>query len=380
MEYLPYGINMIKKLLIAILLLTSLQANWLTELNQNDGVDFATGIHYAAADWYCDARSSESLNKIFGLEPAHPLQVWAAIRNEHSDATSIFKFTGKVSLRDLALFSTDNGVGGSVDGVIFTKSGYRVRKCGFNSEATTHANTSIHIDGSGAFIRGGIIEDVEIRGDVANTTGLYMNNAKINETLNINIHACLKGIQIIHADSDSNTFCGTVLGDCAIGLDLDAGNTQMIEHIDFHGNTTNVDDEVGDHTWSLVHGAFDISIEPDDFTGVAVNTGDGIDTWTAADVEVRAAATSTKPFQITGVSLEAGTSEKYRLRLTADGGSTYFSDFQFEGVALGSNTSALSFPSGTEFIFNKGTQIKASSKSESGGVDNLNIWLEIQEI
>jgi len=34
-------------------------------------------------------------------------RIWAAIRNEHNNATSIFKFTGKVSLVNLALFSTD---------------------------------------------------------------------------------------------------------------------------------------------------------------------------------------------------------------------------------------------------------------------------------
>lgn len=301
-------------------------------------------------------------------------RLWSPIRNEHASATSVFKFTGKVALVGLAIFTED-----AVDGVIFTNSGYRVEDCGFNSEGTSGANTSIHIDGSGAFIRGGVLDHVEIRGHVTHTTGIYMNNAKINETENLSIHACLKGIQIVHNDSDSNTFCNTMIGMCAIGLDLDAGNTQMFEHIDFHGNTTNVDDEVGDHVWSLIHGEFPISFEPDDFIGVAVDTGDGADTWSGL-VEVRAAATSTVPFRVTGISLEAGTSEKYRLRLTADGGSTYPIDFQFEGVALGSQSSALTFPSGTEFIFNKGTQIQASSKSESAGVDELDVWLELQEI
>jgi len=34
----------------------------------------------------------------------------------------------------------------------------------------------------------------------------------------------------------------------------------------------------------------------------------------------------------------------------------------------------------TEYIFNKGTQILASAKSESAGIDNVAVWLEIQEI
>jgi len=41
---------------------------------------------------------------------------------------------------------------------------------------------------------------------------------------------------------------------------------------------------------------------------------------------------------------------------------------------------AFSFSGATDFIFNAGTQIKASSKSESDGVDNLTVWLKVQEI
>ena len=106
-------------------------------------------------------------------------------------------------------------------------------------------------------------------------------------------------------------------------------------------------------------------------------TGNGINTWTAADVEVRAAAISTKPFRIVGVNLDLGTDEKYRIRLTADG-INYFDDFQVEGT--NKKELAFSFPGGTDYVFNAGTQIKASSKSESAGVDTLVIWLKIQEI
>ena len=37
-------------------------------------------------------------------------------------------------------------------------------------------------------------------------------------------------------------------------------------------------------------------------------------------------------------------------------------------------------PTGTDFVFNADTQITASSKSESDGVDGLYVWLVIQEI
>ena len=301
-------------------------------------------------------------------------RIWAAVRNEHDTATSVFKFTGKVSIRDLAIFTAD-----AVDGVIFTGNGWRVRRCGFNSSGTDAANTSVYIDGSAALTRGGIMEDVQFIGHVTHTKAIHINTSTVNEFHNVTLHTCLTGIHIEGATSDYNLFKDCDIGDCALAVDIDAGNEQHFINLRLHNNTNNVDDEVGDSTWYNTDGQFAISTEPDDFTGVAVNTGDGADTWTAADVEVRAAATSTKPFRIVGMNLEAGTGEKYRIRLTADG-TNYFDDFQFEGVAAGINTQSFTFPGGTEFIFNKGTQIKASSKSESGGVDNLNVWLKIQEI
>lgn len=127
-------------------------------------------------------------------------------------------------------------------------------------------------------------------------------------------------------------------------------------------------------------GAFAIGFEPDTFAGVTVATGNGINTWTAAPVEVRAAITATKPFRVIGISTEANATEKFRLRLSADNGLTWFKDFQFEGNANVNKRESFSFPEGTEFIFNKGIQITAESKSESDGIDNALVWLEIQQI
>ena len=302
---------------------------------------------------------------------------WATVRNEHVSATSVFKFTGKASIIDLAIFTED-----SVDGVIFTKSGYRVTHCGFNSEGTGGANTSIHIDGSGAFIRGGKIEDVQIEGNVAYTTGLYMNNAKINTTKDTNAHKCLNAIQVVHADSDHNYFYDINIGGCATGLNLDGGNQQHFHNITFHDNTTNISDAAavrGDNIYSNIFGAFAISIEPDNnFAGVALAAA-AANTWPVSDTEVRAAATSTKPFTITGIAIEADASEKFRVRLKDASKSVYFDDFQFEGDVNANKREAFSFPTGTAFIFNKGTAIEASIKSESGG-NNAKIWLIVQAI
>ena len=300
---------------------------------------------------------------------------WAKIENNHASATSVMKFTGRISLINLTI---DCGTGTN-DGVIITGSGtkgVRVKHTYFECEHVTGAQTGLEVSGGTEYVR---LEDVKFHGVQANTTGLLIDDVKFSDFDHLQFHDCLTGMQLTNADTDNNRFSDILFDTCTIGLDLDAGNNHICESFHFFNCTTNIDDEVGDSAWNNIQGEFAITIEPDDFTGVAVNTGDGADTWTAADVEVRAAATSTVPFRIVGLNLEAGTSEKYRIRLTADG-TNYFDDFQFEGVATGINTQSFSFPPGTDFVFNKGTQIKASSKSESAGVDNLNVWLKIQEI
>ncbi|NQT25347.1 hypothetical protein HQ585_08330 [candidate division KSB1 bacterium] len=70
-----------KKLLITILLtLTVVQASWLTELNQKDGIDFATLIHYISAGWYTRARTSGILNNVVGMPvPTNKQVFWVEL-------------------------------------------------------------------------------------------------------------------------------------------------------------------------------------------------------------------------------------------------------------------------------------------------------------
>ncbi len=299
---------------------------------------------------------------------------WSTIRNTHASATSILKLTGKA-----AVINVDLNLGsGSSDGLILTQGGFRVYRCQFVGEDLTGAATALDVVGA-SILKHGKIVDCHFWGEgTTHMTGIKMDNVVSSLVEDARIHKCKTGIQVVDTGSDDNTFRTIDIGESGIGFDLDAGNAQHFKDIVFHGNTTNFDDEVGDHNYSDVRGAFPVTTVPDDFTGVNVATGDGGDTWTAADVTVRAAAA--KPFRILGVHVEADASEKFRVRLTADGGSIYFSDFQIEGEANVNKRESLSLPSGTEFIFNKGAVIEASSKSESAGVDNAIVWLEIQEI
>jgi len=298
-------------------------------------------------------------------------RIWATIKNTHASATSVMKFTGKVAIEDLAI-STQGGV----DGVIFTGRGWRVRKCGFNSSACNAANTSVTIDGTAAVIRGGIIEDVQFFGNVAYTTAVYLNKATVTEMYNVDVHFALTAIHVLGTGCDNNFFHYVDIGGCALGIDIDEGDSQHFENIHLHETTVDIDDEVGNHHWNSIIGQFPINIEPDNFTGVAVATGDGADTWTTSAVTLRTAGAI--PFKILGSNVEADANEKFRLQLFADG--VVFSDIQFEGTLNASRRRISSASTETDYVFNKGVVISAKSKSESAGVDTVTVWLIVQEI
>jgi len=326
--------------------------------------------HTSQYDIYTTGDPTWSGNYI--LKGTHRL--WAPIKNTHGSATSVMKFTGKASLMDLAIFQQ-----GTVNGVIFTKSGFRIRHCGFNSEGLTGAATSIYIDGSDAITRGGIIDDIQVLGNVTYTKGLYINQSKINEFHNMHMHKCLTALHIVDADSIYNIFQNLVIGDCALGIDIDTGDDQHFNGVTFHDNTKNIFDIIGNSVWTNIHGEFDITIEPDDFTGVTVATHVDGGKW-GTDTEIRAAATSPeKPFKIVAVVVEADAAEKFRLRLSADSGDTHFDDLFTEGELNAIKREASVASDATDHIFNRGTKISGSSKSESGD-NSVVVWLKIQEI
>ena len=293
---------------------------------------------------------------------------WSKVRNTHASATSIMKFTGNAMVSRLDI---DLGTGNN--GLIMTHGGARAGDCQFIGVDLSGAKTALHLDGAST-IKNCKIERCHFFGHITHMTGILVDNCTQGVFNDCRIHNCKTGIQIVGADSDINQFDRMDIGDCALGLDIDAGNEQHFDNLIFHHNTTNVDDEVGDHIWQGICGHFNVAIEPDDLTGVTVNTHADPATW-GGDTQIRAAATSTKPFRIVGVTVEPSVSEWFRIRFSADSGATFYDDILFDAT----KREGLVFPSGTEFIFNKGTRISASAQSASGG-DNVKVWLEIQAI
>lgn len=292
---------------------------------------------------------------------------WAKIKNTHASATSIMKLTGKASVIDL---NFNLGTGGN--GLIMTHGGCRGYHLQFVGEDLTEAGVALWLDGSPS--KHGKFIDLHFKGHVTHMTALKVDQFAYSYFQLLRIHGCAKGIQFVGASADQNHFNDIDIGDCAIGLDIDEGNVQHLDDILFHGNTLNIDDEVGDHHFSNIRGEFPITNVPDDLAGVTITAGAGANTWSAANTQVRAAAA--KPFRVVGIVLDPAVAEKYRVRLF--NGTTYFDDFFVEG-GLGLAKRASTASSGTEFIFNVGTVIGASAKSESGGND-IQVSLKVQEI
>lgn len=299
---------------------------------------------------------------------------WVKIRNTHESATSIAKFSGLTSLQRLNFNLGD----ADVDAVKINSPAFRVNRCQFVGEDLTGAAIALAL-GNGEILRKfGIVEESIFKGDIEQMTAISINKVSCSIFRNNCYGLCNRGILQNNEESDNNRFFNEEFTGCNVALDLNAGNACIFNTISFFGCTTNIDDEVGDHMWNNINGEFPITVEPDNFSGVTVDTHANANTW-GADTELRAAATSTKPFKIVQVFLEADASEKFRIRFSADSGSTFFADIQFEGTANVAQRRALPFTSSTDFIFNQGTRISASTKSESGG-DTVLVWINVEEI
>ena len=301
-------------------------------------------------------------------------RTWAKIKNDHVSATSVLKFSGKVELTRVDIdLGTDN------NGVIMTGP-FRLRHCQLTGADLTEAKIGLLLEGASAIT--GKLVDVHFIGEGGDPpedfTGMKLIKVARSYFEDIQMHECATCIQITDAASVRNEFRHLDLGDSFIALDIDAGSEQYFDDVHFHHNGTNVDDEVGDHLWSNIRGEFEIYITPDDFTGVAIPTHVDPDTF-GGDTEIIAAAAIDAPFRIVAVHVEGDSTEKFRVRFSADSGVTHYDDIMIEGDANKTKREGYGAPSGSGFIFNTDTRISASSKSETGD-DDASVWLEIQQI
>ena len=338
----------------------------------NAAIDFASGdaadltlIFCAPGTYDIDTTGDFSTFKNVEIRGSH--RNWVHITNNHGSATSIMNFTGFVSLLDL----TFKHGAGSLNGVKISGAGTkgsRVRRVYFEAENTTGAHTCLELEDT-EYAR---VEDVKWHGTVGNTLGLLLDDCKLCNFETLDFHECLTGIQITNLSED-NIWSFILLHECALALDIDSGDNQFLHEFGFSMNTRNVDDEVGNHTWVSPRGQFDIELLPDNMTGILVNTGAaGV---YGGDTELLSSVSRDNPFRVVGYAFDPSTTEWYHVRFSDDSGVSYFDIVPFFGTKQTGNEA----PSGTEHIFNRGTRISCSARDVSGG-DNVDVWLQIQEV
>jgi len=291
---------------------------------------------------------------------------WSKVVNNHAGATAILKLTGKSAVCDLNF-----NLGTANDGLIMSHGGVRVCSCQFSGIDLTSAAIGLKLEN--ALAKHAKLTDCDFRGNVTYMTALEIDNFGYGLFKDTRVHDCLVGVHILGANARENLFFNTDIGDSVTAIDIDAGDENHFYRLILHHNTTNIDDVVGDHIYMDVLGQLEIAIQPDNLVGITVNTG-GAGAW-GADTEILPAASRTKPFRIVGVHVEPSTSELYQMRFSADSGASYYDVVQFDGTKREGSAA----PSGTEYIFNVGIRISASTRDVSGG-DNVKVWIEVQEI
>jgi hypothetical protein len=295
------------------------------------------------------------------------------IVNNHAGATSILKLMGKSAVRDLNF-----NLGTSNNGLTMTHGGARVNLCQFVGEDLTSAAIALEIN-NGTTIKHIKSIDNDFLGDGTYMTALKLDNVAFSHFERFRVHECDVGVCIVDVSSDSNLFHKMDIGDCNVGFDIYAGNEQHLDQCIFHHNTVDISDDVGDHTFAGLVGAFGNIILPDNFVGVDLDAStDGGNVW-GENVEILSAASRTTPFSVLGVVVEADATEQFRVRLSADGGVTHFMDIPVRGTANTPQRAAVPLPSGTDRIFNQNIQISGSCKSETGS-NTATVWIELQEI
>jgi hypothetical protein len=296
---------------------------------------------------------------------------WTTIANNHAGATLVIGFTAFGALENLTIdcgTGSNNGVawgGGGADGA-------KMQSIYIEAEHVTGAHDAIAFVGGVQYAH---CNAVKVHGVKTLTTAMFLNNCALSNFRDIEFHDCLEGLEISNAASDGNEFVDMLLHNCTLGLNINGGNGQVFNNVTFHGCTRNIDDEVGDHEWINIFGDFDVILNPDNLVGINVACGAaGV---YGADTQLIAAGALDNPFRILGVVFapSALPAEWYQVRFSHDSGATYHDMMMFNA----DRRQGVSAPGGTEHIFNRGLRISASARSVSGG-NNVDVWLEIQEI
>jgi len=220
--------------------------------------------------------------------------------------------------------------------------------------------------------REGEYEDMFFQGEGINSVAINLLETTHNHFRDIQIHECTIGIRFNDENVDDNYFEKVDFHRNEIGIDLDAGNEQHFDNLYFCDMDYNVDDEIGDSYWYNIHTEIEEAIStPQDMVGIDVDDG-GAGIY-GLDVLIYDASASDRPYYVVAVGFRPDAQEVYSLRLTENGGTTYFYETVLEARIFNQiDRFTIEFPR----VFNAHSQIHCSVRSVSGGKD-MDVWLEI---
>lgn len=361
--------------------------------NNADGLSWDTAytsLSSAMTDMASNQASSDQLDVIMLGVGSHDLSRTTAITdnvffigsgkhlttlaNTGSGTAEVIQSTGMLGLFNLTVDIGATAIEGIYIGST-SANGSIISNVFVDCSAASGAQGAIYLDDSVAYVQ---MNDVEIEGVAANTTAIHLNDANRCDVKDIYIGTALIGVHLDHADDDDNGFSDVVIATATTGIQIDnAGSTgNHFENIHFVGGTTRITDSGTSTAFTnITADMFNTSIAPADLTGVAVTAAVGANTWTVADVEIRSAAAATAPFYITGIVFEVDTAERWGIRLTDDGGTTYFYDKVIEGAVNIADNIIFN----EKYLVAQSTAIDSVVKSETGGND-MDIWITIEAI
>jgi len=337
----------------------------------NECTRIVIGINTGANHYDIDITGDPTYTGNYVIEGTH--RTWQKIMNTHASATSILKFTGYVELKDLNFNLGGSGTDPDVNGVIITKGAFRVDCCQFTGENLGSAKTALHLDGA-TLLKHGKVIGCTFRGEVTKShmTGILIDNTCCSKFRDCDWHECLTAVQIVGADSDINYFDCLDIGDCTTGFDIDAGNEHHFDDINLHDNGTNFDCVTTDHNFNNINVEINTYLSPiNNIVGIEITGGSP---GYGSDTEIVALNAIGNPFKVIGYYLEPEADENTLIRLSADAGTSHFTEAIFaakKGKATGSGIA-------TDFIFNANTRISGSVYPKTNG-KYVRIWLEIQE-
>lgn len=207
--------------------------------------------------------------------------------------------------------------------------------------------------------------------------GLYIDSVSFKDSIiqDCRFEKCIHGIFV--AASSNTSIERSIIKDCTTGIKLLSGaNKISLTDVTFTHCATNIDDVGSNTEMAGIKSTIHNQIYPEALTGVMLPNSGTPEVYGLNTVIIPPDAI-TKPFKILAFTAAPSDDKKFIVRLSCDGGVTYFMHMFERRDGLNGELSRTLVLHDT--IFPKGCEISGSMMAEVGD-ETLEIWLYYQEI